>query len=84
MLAGIFLAPVLALLLFPAALLAAVPPRKTWARLLLILAGLLPLLIYAASLSIAFLGGMASRKAGFLGGWPAGILVPGAAVAFVF
>ena len=79
-----FLAPVLALLLFPAALIAAFPPRKTWARLLLILAGLLPLLIYAASLSIAFLGGMASRKAGFLGGWPAAILIPGAAVAFVF
>ncbi len=79
-----FLAPVLALLLFPAALLAAFPPRRTWARLLLILAGLLPLLIYAAALSIAFLGGMASRKAGFLGGWPAAVLIPGAAVAFVF
>ncbi|HWN41616.1 MAG TPA: M28 family metallopeptidase [Thermoanaerobaculia bacterium] len=79
-----FLAPVLALLLFPAALLAAFPPRRTWARLLLVLAGLLPLLIYAATLTIAFLGGMASRKAGFLGGWPAAVLIPGAAVAFVF
>jgi Peptidase family M28 len=79
-----FLAPVLALLLFPAALIAAFPPRRTWARLLLILAGLLPLLIYAASLAIAFLGGIASRKAGFLGGWPAAVLIPGAAVAFVF
>jgi len=81
---ALFLAPVLALLLFPAALIAAFPPRRTWARLLLILAGLLPLLIYAASLSIAFLGGIASRKAGFLGGWPAAVLIPGAAVAFVF
>jgi len=79
-----FLAPVLALLLFPAALIAAFPPRRTWARLLLILAGLLPLLINAASLAIAFLGGIASRKAGFLGGWPAAVLIPGAAVAFVF
>jgi hypothetical protein len=78
-----FLAPVLALPLFPAALLAAFPPRRTWARLLLILAGLLPLLIYAASLAIAFLGGVASREAGFLGGWPAAILIPAAAVAFV-
>lgn len=79
-----FLAPVLALLLFPAALIAAFPPRRTWARLLLILAGLLPLLIYGASLSVALLAGVASRKAGFVGGWPAAVLIPGAAVAFVF
>jgi hypothetical protein len=79
-----FLAPVLALLLFPAALIAAFPPRRTWARVLLVLAGLLPLLIYAASLTVAFLAGVASRKAGFLGGWPAAVLIPGAAVAFVF
>jgi hypothetical protein len=79
-----FLAPVLAVLLFPAALIAAFPPRKTWARVLLVLAGLLPLLIYAASLTIAFLGKIASRQAGFVGGWPAAILIPGAAVAFVF
>lgn len=79
-----FLAPVLAVLLFPAALIAAFPPRRTWARALLVVAGLLPLLIYAASLTVAFLAGIASRKAGFLGGWPAAILIPGAAVAFVF
>lgn len=79
-----FLAPVLAVLLFPAALIAAFPPRRLWARVLLALAGLLPLLIYAASLTIAFLAHMASRKAGFLGGWPAAVLIPGAAVAFVF
>jgi hypothetical protein len=77
-------APVLAVLLFPATLLAAFPPRKLWARLLLALAGFLPLLIYAAVLAIAFLGHMASRKAGFQGGWPAAILIPGAAVAFVY
>ncbi|HEX6864355.1 MAG TPA: hypothetical protein VF414_16105, partial [Thermoanaerobaculia bacterium] len=79
-----FLAPVLALLLFPAALIAAFPPRRTWARVLLVLAGLLPLLIYGASLTLAFVGEIASRKAGFLGGWPAAVLIPGAAVAFVF
>ena len=79
-----FLAPVLAVLLFPAALIAAFPPRRTWARVLLVLAGLLPLLIYAASLTFAFVAGLASRKAGFLGGWPAAVLIPGAAVAFVF
>ncbi|MFP5287701.1 MAG: M28 family metallopeptidase, partial [Thermoanaerobaculia bacterium] len=79
-----FLAPVLAVLLFPAALLAAFPPKRTWARVLLVLAGLLPLLIYAASLTLAFVANIASRKAGFLGGWPAAILIPGAAVAFMF
>lgn len=78
------LAPVLAVLLFPAALIAAFPPRRTWARVLLVLAGLLPLLVYAASLTVAFLANIASRKAGFLGGWPAAVLIPGAAVAFVF
>jgi len=81
---ALFLAPVLAVLLFPAALIAAFPPKRLWARALLALAGLLPLLIYAASLTIAFLAHMASRKAGFLGGWPAAVLIPGAAVAFVF
>lgn len=79
-----FLAPVLAVLLFPAALIAAFPPRRTWARVLLALAGLLPLLIYAASLTLAFVARVASREAGFLGGWPAAVLIPGAAVAFVF
>jgi hypothetical protein len=81
---AVLLAPVLSVLLFPAALLAAFPPRKTWARILAVLAGLLPLLIYAAALTFALAAHLASRKAGFLGGWPAAVLIPGAAVAFVF
>lgn len=77
-------APVLAALTYPAALIAAFPPRRTWSRALLALAGLLPLLTYAAALTLVFVGGMASRKSGYLGGWPAAVLIPGAAVAFVF
>jgi len=81
---AVFLVPVLAILLFPAALLAAFPPRRTWLRILAIAAGLLPLLIYAAALTVAIALHLASRQAGFLGGWAAAILIPGAAVAFVF
>lgn len=81
---AVFLTPVLAVLLFPAALLAAFPVRRRWARLLSILAGLLPLLIYASALTLALALHLASRKAGFLGGWAAATLIPGAAVAFVF
>ena len=81
---AVFLAPVLAVLLFPAALIAAFPPKRTWARLLLSFAGLLPLLTYAAALLFAILIGLASRKAGFEGGIAAGLLLPGAAVAFLF
>ncbi|HWM94637.1 MAG TPA: M28 family metallopeptidase [Thermoanaerobaculia bacterium] len=83
-LAALFLAPVLAVLLFPAALLAAFPPKRTWARVLALTGGLLPLLIYAAAFTFALLARIASRKAGFEGGWAAAVLIPGAAVAFVF
>lgn len=81
---AVFLAPVLAVLLFPAALIAAFPPWRLWARISLAVAGLLPLLVYAAALLLAILGGLASKKAGFEGGWAAGSLVPGAALAFLF
>lgn len=81
---AVFLVPVLAVLLFPAALLAAFPPRRTWLRIFASVAGLLPLLVYAAALTAAIALHLASRKAGFLGGWAAAILIPGAAVAFVF
>ncbi|HYN19877.1 MAG TPA: hypothetical protein VE078_02880, partial [Thermoanaerobaculia bacterium] len=53
-------------------------------RVLAIAAGLLPLFIYAAALTAALALHLASRKAGFLGGWAAAVLIPGAAVAFVF
>lgn len=83
-LAAVFLAPVFAVLLFPAGLLASFPPKRTGARVLAILAGLLPLLIYLASLGFAFAVRLASWKAGFQGGWLAAVLLLGTAAAFVF
>ena len=83
-LAAVFLAPVLSVLLFPAGLLAAFPPRRSWTRVLAILAGLLPLLIYLASLGFAFAVRLASWRAGFQGGWHAAALLLGTAAAFVF
>lgn len=82
-LAAVFLAPVLSVLLFPAGLLAAFPPRRTWTRVLATLAGLLPLLVYLASLGFAFAVRLASWKAGFQGGWLAAVLLLGTAAAFV-
>lgn len=82
-LAAVFLAPVLSVLLFPAGLLAAFPPKRTWTRALAILLGLLPLLIYVASLGYAFAVRLASWKAGFQGGWLAAALLLGTAAAFL-
>jgi len=82
-LAAVFLVPVLSVLLFPAGLLAAFPPKRTWARVLALLAGFLPLLIYLASLWVAFSVGLASSKAGFQGGWLAAVLLLGTAAAFL-
>lgn len=83
-LAAVFLAPVFSVLLFPAGLLAAFLPQRTWTRVLAILAGLLPLLVYLASLGYAFTIRMASWKAGFQGGWVAAALLLGTAAAFLF
>jgi hypothetical protein len=79
---SVLLAPVFAVLLFPAALLAAFPPKRAWARALAVLAGLLPLLIYLGALGAAFALHLASFKSG-VEVWPT-VLVPGTAVAFVF
>lgn len=83
-LAAVFLAPVLSVLLFPAGLLAAFPPKRTWARVLAVFAGLLPLLVYLASLGAAFSLHLASWEAGFQGGWLAAALLLGTAAAFLF
>lgn len=83
-LAAVFLAPLFSVLLFPAGLLAAFLPKRTWTRVLAILAGLLPLLVYLASLGYAFTIRMASWKAGFQGGWVAAALLLGTAAAFLF
>lgn len=83
-LAAVFLAPVFSVLLFPAGLLASFPPKRTAARVLAIFVGLLPLLVYLASLGFAFAVRLASWKAGFQGGWSAAALLLGTAAAFVF
>lgn len=80
---ALFIAPVFAVLLFPAALLALVPPRGLWTRLLWAFLGLLPLLIYLAALGGAFALGLASWKAGFQGGWGAAAVILGAFAAYV-
>lgn len=80
---ALFVAPVFSVLLFPAALLALVPPRGGRARLLWAFLGLLPLLVYLAALGGAFALGLASSKAGFQGGWWAALAVLGAFAAYV-
>lgn len=79
-LAAVLLSPVLSVLLFPAGLLAAFPPKRTWARISGIVLGLLPLLIFAGALGVAFAIDLASTEAGLQ--W--GTLAPVLATAVVF
>ncbi|MES1243204.1 MAG: M28 family metallopeptidase [Acidobacteriota bacterium] len=79
-LAAVLLTPVLSVLLFPAGLLAAFPPRRTWARVAAVVLGLLPLLVFFGALGVAFAVHMASTKAGLQ--W--GALAPVLATAMVF
>jgi peptidase M28-like protein len=53
LLLAIFFAPVFSVLLLPAAVLALIPPRPVWARLIWIAAGILPLLCFLLALGIA-------------------------------
>ncbi|HEX3129758.1 MAG TPA: M28 family peptidase [Thermoanaerobaculia bacterium] len=79
-LAAVLLSPVLSVLLFPLGLLAAFPPKKTWARISALVVGLLPLLLFAGALGVAFKIGMASTRAGLQ--W--GTLAPVLATAVMF
>jgi hypothetical protein len=79
-LASVLLSPVLSVLLFPAGLLAAFPPKQAWARVSAVVLGLLPLLLFAGALGVAFAIDMASTKAGLQWGTLAPVLA--AAVAF--
>lgn len=79
-LAAVLLSPVLSVLLFPAGLLAAFPPKRPRVRMAAIVLGLLPLLIFAGALRVAFAIGMASTRAGLQ--W--GTLAPVLATAVVF
>jgi hypothetical protein len=82
LLAAVLLAPVFAVLLFPAAILALLPPRPAWARAVWIILGMLPLLAYLITLGIASAQGTALLDAGFQGGMAAATLVPSALVAY--
>lgn len=79
-LASVLLSPVLSVLLFPAGLVAAFPPKRTGVRIAAVLLGLLPLLIFAGALRVAFVINMASTEAGLQ--W--GTLAPVLATAVVF
>lgn len=76
LLASVFVAPVFAVLLFPAAALALVPPRPAWARAVWIVLGVCPLLAFLAVLGAAIAKGAVSLEGGFQGGAAAMILIP--------
>jgi hypothetical protein len=63
-LVSVLLAPVLSVLLLPAGLLAAFPPKQTWARVSVVVLGLLPLMIFLGALEVAFALHVASTRSG--------------------
>jgi hypothetical protein len=82
-LASVLLSPVLSVLLFPAGLLAAFPPKQIWARVSAVVLGLVPLLLFAGALGEAFAIDMASTKAGLQWGTLAPVLATAAAFTFL-
>ncbi|HEV8581120.1 MAG TPA: M28 family peptidase [Thermoanaerobaculia bacterium] len=82
LLLAIFLAPVFSVLLLPAAALALVPPRPDWARILWIVAGLLPVAAFLVSSGLAIGGRIVSLQGGFLGGPAAALLIPAALLTY--
>jgi hypothetical protein len=82
LLAAIFLAPLYAEHLFPAAALALVRPRPVWARASWIALGFLPLFAYLVVLGIISANGAVFPEAGFKGGAAAAMLIPATLVAY--
>ena len=82
MLLAIFLAPVFAILLWPASLLSLAPPRKPGWRAVWILLGCLPLLLFLTGLGVAVGAGLVRTKAGFQGGAAAAVLIPATLAAY--
>jgi hypothetical protein len=83
LLPAIFLAPVFAVLLWPAALLSLAPPRTPGWRAVWIVLGCLPLLILLAAVGVAMSRGLVRTEHGFQGGVAAAVLIPAALVAYV-
>lgn len=79
---ALFAAPVHAVLLLPAAVLALVPPRRTALRLLWIVLGLLPLLTFGLALIGGTSAGVVSSRGGLQVGWPSVLLILGAFLAY--
>lgn len=82
MLLAIFLAPVFAILLWPASLLSLAPPRARGWRAVWILLGCLPLLLFLAGLGVAAALQIVKTEAGFQGGTAAAVLIPVALAAY--
>lgn len=80
---AIFLAPVFAVLLWPAALLSLALPRTWGWRALWIVLGSFPLLALVATLGIAMSNGLVRTAHGFQGGTVAAVLIPAALAAYV-
>ena len=79
---AIFLAPVFAVLLWPAALLALTPPRSWGWKALWILLGCLPLLVLLATVGVAISHELVQTSQGFQGGALAEVLIPAALAAY--
>ncbi|MFY9819891.1 MAG: M28 family metallopeptidase, partial [Thermoanaerobaculia bacterium] len=80
---AILLAPVFAVLLWPAALLSLAPPRGWGWRALWIVLGGLPLLFFLATLFLATALGRVWTAHGFQGGAAVAVLIPAALAAYV-
>jgi len=80
---AIFLAPVFAVLLWPAALLSLALPRKLGWRVLWIVLGCLPLLGLGVTLGFAMSHGLVRTAHGFQGGAAAAVLIPAALSAYI-
>jgi len=75
-------APVHAVLLLPAAVLALFPPRRTALRLLWIALGLLPLLLFESALVSGIFAGVVNPRGGLQIGWPTVLVILGAFLAY--
>jgi len=83
LLGALFAAPVLSVLVLPAAALALVPPRRGGLRLPWILLGLLPFGAYTFGLVGGVFAGVVNPFGGFQGGWASLLLILGTLLAYV-